>query len=94
VGQGRASGGIRPEVGEDQSSKFFHRIEGLPDLTAEVALGFGRLLQTVSVDVEEPTVISAANTLLLDIAVLERTASMSAVKSKQTRTAFAISKED
>src|ERR1044071_8067549 len=56
-------------------------------------LGLGRHFQALPPDVEQPAVIGATNSTVFDFAVLQRSASMRAMKSQQTELSIGITKE-
>jgi hypothetical protein len=61
------------------------------DLLAEgAALGFERLIQTVSLYIIKPAVIRTSNSPGFDVTVFQRRSSMGAVKPHETKAAAAI----
>src|SRR6185312_5147744 len=85
----------RAEISEDQPIALFDRIPGLAHVVAMLAeLGLARLLEAMSLGIEEPAVIAAADAALLDLAVIERGAAMSAARIEQPRPAAAVAEED
>ncbi len=73
---------MRPEIGKDQSAERLHRVVLDLDIVLEAAFGMGnlleRLLEAVSLGVEQPAVIGAAQAFLFRDAVFERHAAMRA----------------
>ena len=79
---GRALGWAH--IGEEQSLVLLHRIGALADVLEDRGLrGLRRRLQQRAVDVVEPAVIAAADAALLDVAELQRGATMGAVLLEQ-----------
>ena len=73
------------EEGEDDAAILVHRVRPDADLAPYGArLGFQRRLEEAAVDTVEPPVIAAANPLLLDAPVLERSSPVHAVPVQQT----------
>ena len=85
----------RAHVGEEQTVALLHRI---PRLAHEVAVApavrFARLLQAVSLDVEQPAVIAAAEPALLDLAVVERGPAVRAACVDEPGAARPVAEED
>ena len=76
----------RPHVGEDHPVALLDRIPGLSDLVLEqTALRFAGLLEAVSLGVELPAVIAAAQAVVLNLAVIQRGAAVAAAGMEQPR---------
>ena len=74
----------RSHIGEDQPIALLHWIPGLPDLVLEqAALGLAGLFEAMAFGVEFPAVRAAADTVFLDLAVIERGAAMAAAGVQQ-----------
>nr|WP_229191419.1 hypothetical protein [Bradyrhizobium brasilense] len=71
----------RPHIGEDQAVAFLHRIPGLAHLVLEqAAVGLAGLFEAAALGVEFPAVIAAADTVFLDLAVIELGAAVAAAR--------------
>ena len=85
----------RSHVGEDQAVVLFQRIPGLAHLVPEAAaVRLARLLQAMAGRVELPAVVAAADAVVLDLAIIERGAAMTAARMQQPRPALAVAKQD
>ncbi|MET3311587.1 hypothetical protein ABIF41_003428 [Bradyrhizobium japonicum] len=81
----------RAHIGEDQSVALFDRVPGLAHLVLELAaVGLAGLLQAVALGVELPAVIAAADSVLLDLAIIERGAAMAASRVQEAGAAMLV----
>jgi hypothetical protein len=62
-------------------------------LTEGAALGFERLIQTVSVGIIKPAVIGTSDTTGFDVTVFQRRSPMGAVESHEPKAAVAIAEK-
>ena len=87
--------GFRAQVSKDQPSQLLNRVSGHTDTLFEVAvriLGLlVRLLETLSVPVIQPAVVSAAQALLLGNAQEHRHPPVGALRADQSRTSLFVS---
>jgi hypothetical protein len=86
----------RAEIGEHQAVTVLGRIPRLAHAPALRAsrVGLCRHLQAPAFDVEQPAVIAAADTALLDLAVVERGAAMAAARIDEARPALPVPEQD
>ena len=85
----------RPHIGEDQAIAFLNRVPGLAHLVPELAaVGFAGLLQAAALGVELPAVIATADAVLLNLAVIERRAAVTATGVEQASAAEAVAEQD
>ena len=85
----------RPQIGENQPVALLDRVPGLAHLVPELAaLGFAGLLQAAALGVELPAVIAAADAVFLDLAIIERGASMAAARMQQASAAVLVAEQD
>src|SRR5687768_465732 len=81
---------IRP----DGATFFLHRICDVPHRVAELLVfGLRRLIEALSLDVEEPTMIKAAQTTVLDSTIREIRAAMGAKLANQTEPVLVIAEQ-
>jgi len=85
----------RPHIGEDQPPVLIHRICAVKETVLERAVSrlAGRL-EDPTVDVEEPAVIAAADSVLADQTEFERGAAVWAVQFKETDGAVLVAECD
>src|SRR5262245_26881391 len=75
----------RSHVGEDQPGMFVHRIGAMKEAVLQSAVGgLAWRFEDCAVDVEQPAVIAASDTLLADQAELQRGAPMRTVQFQQS----------
>jgi hypothetical protein len=85
----------RAHIGEDQTIELLDRIPGLAHLVLEPAtIGLAGLLQAMAFGVELPAVIAAADAIFLDLAVIERGATVAAAGVEQADLALAVAEQD
>src|SRR5271156_5846442 len=69
----------RTHVREHESITFLNRIPGLPVVLALLApVRLARLIEALAVGAEQPSVIAASNPAILDLAVIQGGAAMTA----------------
>ena len=84
----------RPHVREDEAVALLDRIPGLAHLVAaRPAARLARLLEAMALHVEEPPVITAADALLLGLAVVKRGAAVRAARPEQTGPSTAVAEQ-
>src|SRR6185503_4338312 len=85
---------IRTHIGKDQSAQLAHGIGKMSHLLAELAvLGLRRHLQTLTVNVEQPTMIRTTQSAVFDIAIFQRRAAVRTMLAEQTELAIGIAKQ-
>ena len=78
-----------------QPVEFLHRVPRLANaVLSRSAVRLARLVEAASLHVELPPVIAAADTVLVDLAVVERRPAMGAARSEQTGPLLAIAEQD
>ena len=84
----------RPHVCEDQPSALGARVGALPYLPCELApLRFARLVETVTVDVEQPPVVDATETAVLDPSVAQVGTPVRTAESEQPQASELVAEE-
>ncbi len=86
---------IRSHIGEDQPIAFRNRIPGLAHFVPELAaIRLAGLFEAAAFGVELPAVITAADAVLLDLAIIEGGAAVAAARVQQARTAMSVAEQD
>src|SRR6185312_7187544 len=84
----------RAHIGEDQPVALLKGIPGLAHfLLEQAAFGFAGLLQATALGIELPAVVAAAQTIVLDLAVIERGAAVAAAGVEQAGAAEPVTKQ-
>src|SRR5665213_1233828 len=82
---------VRP----DEAVKLRQRIPGLPDaVLVNATFDLARLIQTSSIDREQPAMIAAANAFVFTFAVVQRCAAMGAARIQKSGLASAVTEYD
>ena len=83
------------EVGEDHAVALLHRVPGLAvSVAVQAVVGLARLVEAVTLRVEEPAVVAAADADVFDPAEEERRAAVHAARVHEPRVAAAVAEQD